>query len=212
MSRGTARLALPLVPLLLAALSGCGAPAEGTAHEIAAEDVPYRLLEESEGPPPTPVPSGQVTVPRVYLVDAQDRLVPRPIQVQAAGLGPVVSAVVDAVAEGPSEEARSEGLASAFGPDVRLRLVRVADRVATVDVEDPSVAPAADRLPIAVGQLVLSVTSVEGVDEVLLVHGGELLEAPLPGGLQTSAPLSADDYASLLAAGADPTDKAEPAP
>jgi hypothetical protein len=190
-------------------LSGCGAPRDGT-RTLAVDDVPYRLLDRSPGPAASPQPSGEVTVPRVYLVDADERLVPQPLRVQAAGLQQVVSGVLSALMAGPSDEQRSAGLGSALGPEVRLEMLDVADRVARIEVDVASAAPTADRLPLAVGQVVLSATSVQGVDRILLVHDGHPVQAPLPGGAQTSEPLSPADYATLLAPGSTTPDKAEP--
>jgi spore germination protein GerM len=49
-----------------------------------------------------------------------------------------------------------------------------------------------------VGQIVLTATSLPGVRGVRLTLDGEPLEAPLPSGELTSAPLTAEDYAALL--------------
>ena len=206
LSAGVAVVAVVVGSLLL---SGCGAPRDGT-RALAADTVPSRLLDRAPGPSASPQPSGEVTVPRVYLVDADEQLVPQPLRVQAAGLQQVVSAVLSALTAGPGDEQRSAGLGSALGPEVRLQLVDVVDRVARVEVDVAAAVPTADRLPLAVGQVVLSATSVQGVDGVLLVHDGQPVQAPLPGGAQTSEPLSAGDYASLLAPGAATPDKAEP--
>lgn len=58
----------------------------------------------------------------------------------------------------------------------------------------------------------LTATSVDGIDHVLLEQDGQQLEAPLPGGERTSAPVDAADYASLLADSTDHPEKAKPGP
>jgi hypothetical protein len=59
--------------------------------------------------------------------------------------------------------------------------------------------PSPERQPLAVGQVVLTATSVPGVDGVLLDgvdgHPGEM---PLPGGALTTRPLRRSDYVELL--------------
>jgi len=62
----------------------------------------------------------------------------------------------------------------------------------------------------AVAQLVLTATSLQGVDAVRLTIGGDPVEAPLPTGELTSAPLTAADYAVFLTAPEPPS--AVPAP
>jgi len=209
--RSAAALAIAAV---LAGAAGCGVPGNGSTRAIAPDDVPKRLLQPRANMPlPSPSPVGPiVTVPRVFFLNADDQLVATPLPVEPAGVTPVEGAVLAALAAGPTEEQRARGLASALGPEVGLRLVEVLDGTARVEVAPSSRSPAADRLPLAVGQVVLSVTSVDGVDRVLLTHGGRPVEAPLPGGAQTSSPLVAADYASLVAAIPGRPQRAEPGP
>jgi hypothetical protein len=93
---------------------------------------------------------------------------------------------------------------------VGLRLVHVVEGVAYIEIAPPEQSPAADRLPLGIGQIVLTVTSVEGVDLALLLRDGRPLEAPLPGGERTSRPLAPYDYAGLAATPTLPSVKAEP--
>ena len=77
----------------------------------------------------------------------------------------------------------------------------VRDGTARVEVELTAGELAADQLPLALGQLVLTLTAVEGIDRVQLVSDGEPVEMALPGGKLTTAPVSADDYVSLTVVG-----------
>ena len=79
----------------------------------------------------------------------------------------------------------------------RRWLVSLEDGRATVDVRMGRLPTGGDRLPLAVGQVVLTVTSVPTVREVVLVADGARIEAPLPGGALTGRPLTAADYAVL---------------
>ena len=67
-----------------------------------------------------------------------------------------------------------------------------------VDIRSGDLAPSPSRLPLAVGQLVLTLSSIEGIDDVALTAAGSPIQAPLPGGALTDRPLRADDYAALL--------------
>ena len=57
---------------------------------------------------------------------------------------------------------------------------------------------------LAVAQLVLTATSVSGVDGVLLTLDGQPVEAPLPSGELTTGVLTGADYAALLSVEAAP--------
>lgn len=202
-----------LVVLVAVLGVSCGVPTDGTPRTVPAQDVPYGLLD----PPPAPEPSlpaqgPGLTSPRLYLLDADDALVPTDLTVEANGLRSVVRQILDALSDGPSEAQRERGLASALGPEVALTLDGLDGGTARVEVSAPTREPTADRLPLAVGQVVLSLTSVEGVDRVLLVQGGQPTEMALPGGARTSAPVGPAQYRSLVAPDEVPAPKVEPTP
>jgi hypothetical protein len=202
-----------VVALTVTCAAACGVPGDGTTRTIAADKVPYNLLAPAPKSAATPTVTGPaVTTPQIFLVNAEDQLVPHPQPLVASGLSPVVSDLLTQLAAGPTEEERGLGLASALGPDIHLQLIDVVDRVARVEVTSSGPPPAADRLPLAVGQIVLTVTSVDGVDRVQFVRDGADIEAPLPGGARTSEPVSASDYESLLAPSAARAEKVAPVP
>lgn len=209
-ARGSAALAIALV--LAVGAAGCGAPAPGSTRSVPAEDVPYRLLDPASTAEPRPSPtSTRQANPQLFLLGAEDLLVPVPSSVDAGGLRPVLRRLLAQLAAGPTEQQRQAGLASALGPEIELRLVGVSGSTATVDLVLPR-DPAADRLALAVGQVVLSLTSVTGVESVRLVQGGQLLEAPLPGGSRTSGAVTEQDYLPLTVGGQVPVPKADPSP
>lgn len=198
-------------------IAACGVPADGSTRAVANDGVPYGLLESSSSavaaPTPAPAPDGQeVTAPQVFLADSEGRLVPRALQVPVGSPERVVDAALVALAAGPTDTHRASGLSTALGPDVRVRLLDLADGTAQVSLDVPGSGVSADRLPLAVGQVVLTAVSVQGIDRVLLVREGQLIGAPLPGGEQTTEPLVAADYASLLAAGTNRPLKASTSP
>lgn len=181
-------------------LVACGVPQDTVLRTIDRDEVPYRLLDEAPAPPaPETTPTGPaVTVPQVYFVDQEDRLVPQPQPLGAEGLFSVVTSLLGALAAGPTEDQRARGLATALGPDVGLQLAQLVNGIASVEIALSDQGPVADRLPLAIGQLVLSVTSVEGIDAVRLLQNGEAVDAPLPGGERTPEPLVPSDYVELL--------------
>ncbi|PRY10065.1 GerMN domain-containing protein [Kineococcus rhizosphaerae] len=187
-----AGLALALLP----ALSACGVPSGGRARTIDPSQVPYVLTAPSQpaavgsAPPPAPAAGDE---PRTYFVDRDLHLTP-----VAADSADTAADVLEQLTSGPTDAQRAAGLQSTIGPQVALRLTSIDDGVALVDVTDLSQALPADRLPLAVGQIVLTLTSAPGVDAVRLQRDGTDREVPLPGGALTAADLAAADYASLL--------------
>jgi hypothetical protein len=76
-------------------------------------------------------------------------------------------------------------------------MVGVANGTAEVELS-PSTSISADRLPMAVGQVVMSLTSVPGVARVVLLSSGTRLQVPLPGGALTTRAVTSADYGDLL--------------
>lgn len=193
------RLLAPPVSALAAALavvSACGAPSGSAARTI--ESVPYDLT----APAPSSSPSGTTAPsqgPHVFLL-RDDVLRPAsPVTVGSDVRGTATRAL-EALLAGPSDQDRGAGLSTTLGPEVRLSLTDLVDGRATVEIRVGDQAVGAGRLPLAIGQIVLTLTSVDGVDEVVLAADGSRIAAPLPGGALTDRPLRARDYAALTAA------------
>lgn len=191
-------------------LAGCGVPEDGTTRTVNSGDVPHRLLDPSGNSAPSATPTGPtVTIPRVYLIDQNHQLVSQDQPLEASGLEPLLGDLLEALSTAPTEQQHARGLSSALEAETGLRLLEVTDVTARIAVGETT-SPAPDRLPLAIAQIVLTATSVQGVDSVLLFQDGDALEAPLPGGELTSRPLHADDYAALLASPATRSPKAVP--
>jgi len=179
-------------------VGACGVPTEGPPTVIT--EVPGDLLApapRTTAPPTTPAAQG----PFIYLVDGNGRLVPVPAG--ASGAEPAGSAaiVLTRLASGPDESERVSGLSTALSPSVSLTLTAVEDGRAVVEIESGTPAPAASRLPIGVGQVVLSLASIPGITSTTLTSNGVPIDAPLPSGVLTSQPLTAADYAVLIRPG-----------
>ncbi|MSW70955.1 MAG: hypothetical protein F2829_12965 [Actinobacteria bacterium] len=198
--RGMARHLL--VPLALAlALVGCGLPDEDRTRAVDTP-VPYELLESAPGAEDATTTGSPLRgVPVVLWLRGDDALVPAAVAASCQDAATdVVETTLRTLAAAPTTEEREAGLASALPPSAGLRLVSISNGLARVDVDlidlgDP------ERLPFAVGQLVLSVTSAPDVDALELVASGRPVEAPLPGGALAEGPVTADDYAELLRGG-----------
>lgn len=176
-------------------VSGCGVPPQTSPEVVTA--VPYELTKPSS-PRSTPRRAPQSANIKVWLV-RDDALVP--VVTPAAGPD-VLGTAADAakrLASGPSDNERAQGFSTALGPDVKLSVTAVEGGRAIVDIGPGEQSPSAGQLPLAVGQVVLTLTSIPGIADVALTTAGGPIEAPLPGGVLTERPLTARDYAYLVA-------------
>lgn len=202
MSRVRRRRGVPLLltVVLAAGTGGCGLPDGSRTQVVEDSSVPYDLL--GAGDATSGAPSDVTTlpgdVPVVFWVGPDDRLAPATVD-SSCDRPPevVVREVLDALEAAPTAAQRDSGLASAIPSTAALGLARVVSGVAEV-VLDPVAVGDAERLPLAVGQIVLSVTSAPGVRAVRLVTSGQAVDLPLPGGALATGDVTAEDYAVLL--------------
>ena len=202
MSWRAGRLALAAL-LSLAALASCGLPTDDGARPLDSREVPYGLLRSvpPATTPPAKLKSAPVAQAQLFLLGPQDQLVAVPPGVQDPPAAPYerLTALLARLEKGPDEQQRAQGLSTALSPGVQIDLLSLTGRgVAQVQVVAGLKDPSADRLPLAIGQLVLTATSVAGVHAVQLVRDGAPVEVPLPGGALTSQPLSQNDYDQLV--------------
>jgi len=186
------------VVLALTVLAGCGVPTSGDPTVIPASEIPYGLA----APEPTDATDTTLQTDEagtaIYLVTPDDVLVPRGRELPPGPLVDRLEALLRELATGPSAPERADKLSTALPPEVLLDIPQVSDGAVTIDIAGSVEAPSGSDSRIAVAQIVLTATSVPGVDEVLLTREGEPIEAPLPDGELTSSPLTADEYASYL--------------
>lgn len=179
--------------------AGCGLPNGGEARVIDDDRVPYQLLETHAAPSGlSSEPSSSAADPVVFWVDESDSLVPAPSDAECGAESSLLVADLLAVlSAGPTEERRQTGESTAIPPESTLRLLELDGSTALIEVAaDPQLSM--DRLPLAVGQIVLTVSSAPEVDDVVLVMDGEQVQVPLPGGALTPPPVDPSDYASLV--------------
>ncbi len=183
-------LALALV------LAGCGVPTGGTPSTIAAEDVPYGLALPSPSPTPTAAPEASTVTGRVHWIGAAAAVVPRLREVSGTTRRERLASLLAQLVAGPTQVELDEELSSALPPTIQLVVTDFEDGTATIDlvVQPQELSGVSGRR--AVAQIVLTATSVPGVQAVLLELSGEPIEAPLPAGALTAGPLTAQDYAA----------------
>ncbi|GAA4996987.1 hypothetical protein GCM10023317_26980 [Actinopolymorpha pittospori] len=186
-----------LVVTVLTVLTSCGVTVQRQPQTLDPSSVPYGLLEPRTRPSVAPAsPSPRAAALPVYFVDG-DALTELPSRVPDGSTLDRVRAVLHALSAGPGSSERARGISTAIPDRLRLGVSSLRGGTATVALSGDPRDPSAEESTLAVGQIVLSVTSVVGVDRVRLSRGGQAIDAPLVDGSLTSAPLTAADYDAL---------------
>lgn len=185
-----------------AALAGCGVPGPGSVRPVPAESVPYRLLATASADP-----AGTQTVAaraRVAFLDRRGAIILRPRRAGSGAASERTVQLLAALEAGPSEIEREAGITSGLPAGLELALQSLDAGLAVVSLAAPAeAAPPAgqsERWPVAIAQLVLTLTSLPEVTRVQVLRDGTPVDVPLPDGRLVSRPVSRDDYASLLPA------------
>jgi spore germination protein GerM len=98
---------------------------------------------------------------------------------------------------GPAAPEQARGLSSAIPPGLRLAVQSFEGGRVTIDLSgDPAGLTAAES-PLTIGQIVLSLTSLPGVERVQFTRDHQPIEVPLVDGSLTSRPLAGVDYQVL---------------
>lgn len=187
--------------LVLAGLGGCGLPGGGNVEQVPSADVPYGLLAPDRPDPAPGTPSTSPTAPHVYWLQEDGLLQSVATPPLGDDAPTALAALFDVLAGGPDDGQQEAGLSSALGTGVDIVLVDLDDGTASIEVDFGAQEPSPDRLPTAIGQLVLSAVTSPGVSQVQFVQGSEVVSVPLPSGVLDDGPLAGSDYDSLVATG-----------
>jgi spore germination protein GerM len=179
---------------------GCSVPSQDSPTIIEPTSVPFGLLDQGRTEPAPPVAADTGEAATVYFVNSKALVGVRRDMHEGSTRRRLVTVVAD-LASGPTTTEQARGLATAVPPGLRLKVVSVVDSQATIDLSGQSVGGTAAESPLTIAQIVLSVTSLSGVDEVQLTRDHQRFEAPLADGSLTTAPLRADDYQDLRRGG-----------
>ena len=182
------------VALALAALAGCGLPANGKVAVVTPSDVPFGLLSTA-APGQTPQPTGPLV--NVYLVRA-DHLDPLDRHVSNGNI-PENSVRLLLLGPLPTEAAR--GLTSDIPAGTRLVSLDLNGAVAAVDLSSDFGAVGGSDQVLAVAQIVYTLTSSRYIDAVVFSINGKRIEIPDGSGSLSDRPMGRGDYSRLLASG-----------
>ena len=173
-------------------LVGCGVPLQDEPAPIEPQAIPSRL--QSPGVPTATLSAARTTV-QVNFV-RKDRLVSLAREVPGSD---VLDGVIQALTAGPTASEQADGITSALPPGIALTVVVVQGTTVGLELSGETDGRSPTENVLAVGQIVLSVTALETVDEVTFWRDGSPVEALLADGALTTAPLTAADYEALRA-------------
>lgn len=186
------------VGLAGALLVACGAPRPGTTVHYDPKQVPYGLLSTEQA---TTRPSAEADPngPSVWLVRGNG-LVATAATIDTGSPQDQANSVLDQLQQGPSSRQHNEGLSSAVPANLKLQVQYVVSGVANVEyTTGTDSSPPGSEGVLMAGQIVLTLTSVPGVNAVVFAKDGNRVEVPLPGGALTSEPVTEADYQVLVA-------------
>lgn len=182
---------------LCVVLGACGVPTGGAPEAIPPSDLPGALTTSTPGATTSAAPTSIPGQPLVFLLDTGDVLVPRSRPV-AGDIRDQAEQLLDALAEGPTQAERRQGLTTALSAQARITVGELSGGTATVELSSGTDTATGLQNRRVVAQVVLTVTSLPGIEGVLLTQDGSAVEAPLPTGELTTRPLTAADYSSYL--------------
>jgi Sporulation and spore germination len=175
--------------LVAAVSAGCGLPDDEAPRELAADQIPFGLLEPSEsGPSPEEVPGG--TVVQLYFVE-DDRLVEVDREIASDDPRPVIESLLQGLAA--DDPSSAETLIPA---DTAVNDVRREGSILVIDLNEGITSIRGPEQRQALAQLVFTATGLEGVTGVQFFVNGEPLNAISDFG-EVSRPVDRGDYVSL---------------
>jgi spore germination protein GerM len=193
-----------------AVAAGCGVGSDDAPRPLAADDVPFGLLEprstSTTSAPEAPAPNEVV---QVYLLASDGRLegVLRRV-VATENRSTLAANALRVLLEGPTDEERAGGITSAIPTGTRLRgVLQPSDGVVTVDLSREFTTEGLEgRGQIAaLAQVVFTATELDRISGVRFAIEGEPRAVPrgVAGGL-TDAPLGRSAFPDLDPDGAPP--------
>lgn len=189
---------LVVVALATGVLATCGVPDDREARRIPAEELPFGLgtpqvaSTTSTAAPPDTVPV-EALVDRVVEVHTvvEGRLVATPVTLDPPATIDDVIALVESPPPGtPGRSVLRPGDVSASSRDRSVVTVELLDTVLELPTSEQA---------LAVAQLVLTLSSIAGIDGVEFTVAGASAVVPLPDGSAGEGTITADDVSGLLA-------------
>lgn len=174
---------LVLVALVAAA---CGIPMEAEPEIL---DVKIQPVQESESVAPGDLASVSIYLVRNDALVRVTRDLPSP---------PSLTSIFDSLLERVTEPERRANLRTAIPPGTRTIEVTEDGSTLRIDLSQEFASVGGEEEIFAVAQIVLTATSIEGVDLVAFQLDGVPTDVPVANGALSADPVGADDYAALV--------------
>lgn len=167
-------------------VTACGIPVDASPETISVDLGDLGEIEEATG--------ARLAAVSIYLV-RDDRLVhvtrdlPSPAQLPD---------VLESLVSGETDPEDRAGLRSSIPIGTELREVTEEGGVARIDLSSDFAVVGGRQELLAVAQVVLTATGIEGVDAVVFELEGTPTDVPTPSGALADHPVTAEDYTTLL--------------
>lgn len=178
---------LGLAGLFAILLMGCGIPVDSEPEVF---DLDLVIPAEDDAPL-----LGDLVAVSMYLVRNETlvqvtRDLPSP---------PDPQRILASLFDGATEPEVRANLRTSIPPGTRVISVSAEEPLLRVDLSQEFAAVGGEEEILAVAQIVLTATSIEGIESVAFELDGLTTAVPLPDGALSIDPVSADDYAALIA-------------
>lgn len=175
-----------LLTVLAVGIVACGIPIDAEPEEVTVD-----VDGSPEAPGPTP---GDLVAVTMYLVSDETLVrVTRDLP-DAADLETILESLLAGVTE-PEERSN---LRSSIPAGTEMIDLELDQNVARIDLSNEFAAVGGEEETLAVAQIVLTATSVDGIDLVAFQLEGVPTDAPVANGALSIEPVEASDYASLV--------------
>jgi spore germination protein GerM len=193
-----ARRALAVLLAAMVGLAGCGVTADGEPELIAGDEIPDELLDPNPTTSTTrPGATAAVTVYLLQRTGSTTQLVPVVREVEDPSRP---GERIEALLQPTTEEEKARGLTSSIPADTVLLgtpSLDVERQELTLDFSEELFSVEGTELAQAFGQIVWTVTELEGVRRVLFLVEGEPQRSPDADGVEQDGAVSTADYWSL---------------
>lgn len=175
-----------LTVFVLVLLAGCGIPVD---------DAPEAFILPEVGPAVDDLPTtGELAAVPLYLVGGEGlvrvtRDLPDPIEADV---------LIGSLLSGVTEPEDRSGLSSSIPSGTELLGLEVADRVATVDLSADFASVGGQQEILAIAQIVLTLTELDGIDGVVFELDGVRTDVPIADGALATVAVTLDDYRPLI--------------
>jgi hypothetical protein len=185
------RAPVALAVAVVLAFGACGVRSDDAPRTLAADQVPYGLLDDAPSPT-TSTPSASVPKEQalVYFVDSSDHLVPVARDVNRP---PTVAKALIALLFGVQEDEAAKGLRSAIDPTASIQARGAEPGIVTVDLSPEFAQGSTSEQLLRIAQIVYTATKIPGVTGVRFTLNGTPIQAPTPTG-STGDPVGPAQY------------------